>query len=309
MPNQPPTVVVFSPCPILTVTVEGGEGEPDALHLHAGGQGMWVARMAATLGANTVLCCSVGGETGQVMDVLMQQAGIRLAAGRSADASPAYIHDRRGGERDPLARTPGPTLSRHEIDELYNIALAEGLSADVVVLTGQNGFETVPADLYRRLSHDLEANGIRTVADVSGEDLAAIERVNVLKIAHTALIEQGDAASDNEGELIVALRDLAEHKADNVVVSRAEQPALAAFDGKVYEVKAPEFEASDHRGAGDSMTAALAVAFARGDGPKESLQLAAAAGAANVTRKGLGSGHRESIEKIAKAVKVRELQL
>lgn len=303
------SICVFAPCPILTVTIEDSGNGEGALHLHAGGQGVWVARMAATLDADVTLCCSIGGESGRVAEILLDQFGIAVASCPSASPSPAYVHDRREGDRDPLAATPGPRLTRHEVDELYNIALAHGLAADVVVLTGQNGYATVPSDMYRRLSRDLSANGVRTVADLSGDELAALDHVDVLKLAHTEMLEDGDAASDDVDELVRVMEELSTTKACNIVVSRAEQPALALFDGQFLEVEAPVLEAVDNRGAGDSMAAALAVAIAQNRGPVETLQLAAAAGATNVTRHGLGSGHRDSIEKIASAVRVRRLDL
>jgi 1-phosphofructokinase len=66
-------------------------------------------------------------------------------------------------------------------------------------------------------------------------------------------------------------------------------------------------EAVDHRGAGDSMTAALAVAAARGLDPESGLRLAAAAGALNVTRHGLGSGRADAIGQLTANVEVRPL--
>jgi hypothetical protein len=43
-------IMVFAPTLLLTVTLEVGPGEQDELHLHAGGQGFWVARMIRRLG-------------------------------------------------------------------------------------------------------------------------------------------------------------------------------------------------------------------------------------------------------------------
>ncbi len=54
------------------------------------------------------------------------------------------------------------------------------------------------------------------------------------------------------------------------------------------------------------MTAAAAVAVARKLDMERALQLAAAAGALNVTRRGLGTGRREEIEQLASHVEVRE---
>ena len=51
-----PRVAIFAPHPLLTVTLEREGPERDKVHFHAGGQGVWVARMAASLGAEPVLC-------------------------------------------------------------------------------------------------------------------------------------------------------------------------------------------------------------------------------------------------------------
>ena len=39
---------MFAPFPVLTVTIEQ-RGNGDDIHVHAGGQGFWIARMLATL--------------------------------------------------------------------------------------------------------------------------------------------------------------------------------------------------------------------------------------------------------------------
>jgi 1-phosphofructokinase len=303
-----PKISVFSPCPILTVTIEG-EGDDVSLHLHAGGQGVWVARMAEVLGAEVTLCTSIGGETGQVIRTLLDASSINVVASHAAGASPAYVHQRGDGDREQLAATAAAPLSRHEADELYNIAIAEGLSSEVMVLTGQNDFHSVPPEMYRRLCDDLDSAGTRLVADLSGEELDAVRNVEILKVAHDALMEHGDSATGDADEIALILQEFGEGKARNAVVSRAERPAIALFDGELLEVTPPSFEPIDHRGAGDSMTAALAVGLASGLGTEATLQLAAAAGAANAIRHGLGSGHRESIEKIAKAVTVKRLPM
>lgn len=56
------------------------------------------------------------------------------------------------------------------------------------------------------------------------------------------------------------------------------------------------------------MSAALAVAAATGRSFEDGLRLAAAAGALNVSRQGLGSGRIDAIEEIADRVEVRDLR-
>jgi 1-phosphofructokinase len=96
-------------------------------------------------------------------------------------------------------------------------------------------------------------------------------------------------------------------RAQNIIISCAEEPALASIAGELLEIVPPAFEPLDFRGAGDSMTAALAFARATGVGVESTLRLAAAAGAMNVTRRGLGTGHIEHIREVAKRVIIRKL--
>lgn len=70
-----PRITVFAPALILTVVVER-HGDADELHLHAGGQGLWIARMASALGARLTLCTALGGETGQVLAALLANEDI-----------------------------------------------------------------------------------------------------------------------------------------------------------------------------------------------------------------------------------------
>ena len=46
--------------------------------MHAGGQGFWVARLAATLGADVMLCCALGGEPGRVLQGLIEAEPLTL---------------------------------------------------------------------------------------------------------------------------------------------------------------------------------------------------------------------------------------
>ncbi len=102
MTNTEPRVLVFAPSPFLTVTIErrGSEAE---VHIHAGGQGFWVARMVSTLGAQVTLCGCFGGEAGVLLRVLIEREGVDVVAVTAEAGNAAYVHDRRGGEREAVA--------------------------------------------------------------------------------------------------------------------------------------------------------------------------------------------------------------
>jgi 1-phosphofructokinase len=302
-------ICVFAPVPLLTVTIEPGSGDSAEVHIHAGGQGIWVGRMAAVLGADVVLSAALGGETGQVLRGLIADETISVRMTEMHDPNPVYVHDRRKGEREELARSAPPQLSRHESDDLYGAALAAALGSDLVVLTGPQPETVVDAGVYARLAADLAENQVPAVADLSGEHLrkALPAGVRLLKIASDRLVEDGYAGGDSDSELVEGLERLRELGARDVVVSRAHEPALALMDDNAWELKGPRFEALDPRGAGDSQTAAMAYGLATGRATEEILKLGVAAGALNVTRRGLGSGTKADIEQLMDSIEVRAL--
>jgi 1-phosphofructokinase len=301
-----PRVAVLAPSPLLTITVEAA-ANGDEVHIHAGGQGFWIARMISALGPEARLAGAFGGETGRVLASLIEQEGISLGAVPVAGSNGAYIHDRRTGERATIAVMSPPSLSRHELDDLYDMALMHGIDAGLCVLGGPDGSACVPAEMYERLAADLVGNGVTTVADLAGEALAAALRggISLLKVSHDELREDGRLADDTPGAIVTAIEQLAGEGARDVVVSRADRPALALLGDRLVEVVPPVFEEIDHRGAGDSMTAGLAVGLASGWDPEDAVRLGAAAGALNVTRRGLATGHRSQIERLAAEVDVR----
>ena len=167
---------MFAPSPLLTITIEPGTDRPE-VHLHAGGQGFWVARLAATLGAEVTLCCALGGEPGRVLRGLIEAEPIRLMRAAAAGTpNGVYIHDRRGGSSVEVVSVDSRALERHATDELYGIALGAGLDADVTMVTGCQPPDVVDADLYRRLVRDLRANGKIVIADLTGPPLRATLR-------------------------------------------------------------------------------------------------------------------------------------
>lgn len=299
------SVVIFAPSPVLTVTVEDIEGTAD-IHIHAGGQGVWQARMLRALGASVTMCGVFSGETGRVAQHLISDEGVRVLSVAGQGSSGAYLHDRRGGERHILAESPGDRLTRHELDELYGLTLQAGMEAGTVILSGTGREDAVPPDMYRRLAADLGAAGCTVVADLAGERLTAVVagKPAVIKMADDEIVASGRAAGTDRDEIIEAMHQLAREGAATVIVTRAHLPSLLLSEGAVSEIHVPELQSVDTSGAGDSLTAGVTAVLADGGSVHDAVVLGTAAGAQNVTRHGLGTGEAEAIRQLALLVRI-----
>jgi 1-phosphofructokinase len=309
-----PRVAVLAPSPLLVVEIVDGpavddEVEPPEIHMHPGGQGAWVASMAVALGAQVVLSGPLGGELGEPLRRLLVAAGITVKDGGTGPGTGASVVDLRGGERVEVATMPSPPLGRHELDDLYGIALVDALECEVAVVTGVDPPGLLPPEFFGRLVADVCAAGIPVVADVSGDAaLAVIEAgPTVLKISHEEVLAMGLAKDDRLESLHATASELVAGGVGTAVISRAEKPALVVTSDGARLFTAPSVSTVMHRGAGDSMTAGIAVGLGRHMGIDDAIRLGAAAGALNVARHGLGSGRRDQIERFAAQIEVTAL--
>ncbi len=312
-----PRITILSPTPLLMVeitepfTVLGRSRREADIHLHPGGQGLWVARMAASLGARVSVCGPFGGELGPVIVAMLTELGMTVHSVPYHTGNGGYVHDLRGPDREVVAHMPPPVLTRHELDDLYGTVLVEALDSDVLVVTGNEPADVVPASFYGRLVRDVRASEVPVVADLSGDAAlaAASAGVDLLKMSHEEVTAAGLAADDSVPALVEGARDLLARGVGAVMVSRAGEPALLVEAGAVSEISSPRVTPVDHRGAGDSMTAGMAVGLARGLALAEAARLGASAGSLNVTRHGLGTGRRTTVERFARRIAVRRREL
>lgn len=302
-----PRVAIFGPNPLLTVTVEARPDGRDEIHVHAGGQGVWVARMVAEMSAEPVLCAFVGGETGELLRPLLaalpgEQRLVETAAGGGA-----YVVDRRGGERRAVAQELAEPPTRHELDDLFSTTVAAALSSRALVVCNGYPAEVLPDPVYGALVADVRANGVPVLVDLSSPrlDSALTGRPDLVKINDWELAAYVLGPVSEPEQLRAAAQRLLDAGAGAAIITRAELPALALTRERELEVVPPAFARGAREGCGDSMMGALAAATARGLGWEEALRLGAAAGAVNFLRRGLGTGARPAIEELRERVELR----
>jgi 1-phosphofructokinase len=304
-----PRVAIFAPHPLLTVAIESRGGSDD-IHLHAGGQGVWVARMAAELGATPIVCSFVGGETGGPLTHLLTALPGELRLTETAAASGSYVVDRRGGTRELVAHQAASAPSRHELDDLFSATCAAALDAGVLVVCNPYPGDALPLEVFADLVSDARSNGVPVLVDLSAPrlDRALEGRPTLVKINDWELAEYVRGPVSAPGEMRAAAERLQAAGAENVVITRAGDPAFVLrAGGATMELAPPRFERGAREGCGDSMMGGIAAGMASGLTFEDALVLGAAAGAANFLRHGLGTGSRAVIEELAHSVELRPL--
>ena len=304
-----PRVAVFAPHPLLTVTVEPRSAGVDDIHLHAGGQGVWVARMAAEMGALPVMCSFVGGEPGNLVGALLGAMPGEQRLVLTGTPSGCYVVDHRNGDRALVAQALSSAPTRHELDDLVSAACAAALESSVLVVCNPYPAEAFPAEAYTRLVCDVAGNGTAVLVDLSSPRLehALAGKPDLVKLNDWELAEFVSGPVSKPDELRAAAGRLRDLGAGIVVVTRGAEPAFVLADGGEWELAGPRFENGAREGCGDSMMGAIAAAWAAGVGWQDALMDGAAAGAANYLRQGLGTGWRPIVASLRGRVTLRRL--
>ncbi len=302
-------IAIFAPHPLLAVTLEREGPSRERVHFHAAGQGVWVARMAAALGAEPVLCGFLGGESGSLLGGLLDELAGERRLVRTASPSGCYVTDRRSGERQALSCAPSDPPSRHELDELFSLACAEAHADGWLVVTNPFPGDALPLDVYGNLVADARAGGARTLVDLSSPRLdSALEGgPDLVKLNDWELAGYVSGPVSTTAELRAAAERIRDAGAATVVVTRGERPALVLAGERASWLSAPVLTRGHREGCGDAMLGALAAALAGGEQLERALMLGAAAGAANFLRNGLGSASRQVVEQLLENVTLQPL--
>jgi 1-phosphofructokinase len=305
----PPDVTVFGPNPLLSITIEERAGVSDDVHVHAAGQGVWVARTAGELGATPELCGFAGGETGDVLVPLLERLPGTTSLVRTAGSTGSYVIDRRNGDRRLVAQSTAPMPSRHEVDDLVSRTCGSAAGTRVLALCNPYPGDAMPVEAYGELAADARALGAVVIADLSTPrlDEALTGEPHLVKLNDWELAEFVAGPVAEPGELRRAIGALFDGGAGAVLVTRGERPALAVRGDEVWEIVPPRFARGWREGCGDAMFGAIAAGIAQGLGFEEWLALGAAAGAAAFLRRGLGSAHAEDVAALTPAIEVRRV--
>jgi 1-phosphofructokinase len=299
---------VFGPHPILGITIERRGADEDDIHVHPGGQGVWVSRMAGQMGAHPILCGLCGGETGKLLAPLLDELPGERRLIETTAAAGSWVIDRRSGEREMIAHAWSDPPTRHEIDDLFSVTTASALNSRVLVVCGPVPSDALPDETYGRLVKDVRAHGTKVVVDLSPPRLdSALEgEPDVVKADEWQLAQVTGEDTRDPGAFRRAAQAALDRGAHTVIATRGPDPVLVlSREGGAWEIVPPVFEEGAAEGSGDSMVGAIAAALARDLDEEDALRLGAAAGATNFLRHGLGTGSRAVVEDLVQRVELR----
>ncbi len=298
-----PTVAMFAPHPLLTVTLEREGADREGVHFAAGGQGVWVARAAGELGALPALCSFIGGESGELLRGLLDHLPGKRCLVPTSTASGCHVCDRRSGTLEVLSMALSDPPSRHELDDLFARSCSEAIACGWLVVTNPLPADALPLELYRDLVADVRANGCRTLVDLSTPrlDLVLEAEPDLVKLNDWELAEIVKGPVEGSA-LQTAAQGLRDRGARSVIVTRGDRPALVVHNEDASWLSPPRFARGFREGCGDAMLGGIVAAWSAGASFEKSLLTGAAAGAANFLRHGIGDASREVIKELAQRV-------
>jgi 1-phosphofructokinase family hexose kinase len=271
----------------------GGVLRTGAVAVTPGGKGVNVVRTALRLGAEATLVGFVAGRIGDAAAGMLADEGVPLRAIAVSGElrSTAILHESSG--RTTVINEPGPTIDDAHW-HAYETAVEEALGAVGVLVCSGSVPPGTPEDGYARLVHAARARGVLTVVDTSGPQLAAAVAAGPDLVAPNlaeaeALLagrtdEQVDAGDDSAPRALAAAARLVLGGARVATVTAAAAGVAVAWPGGHRWVTAPRVAVRNPIGAGDSFTAAAALALASGHDPVAVAVAGVAAGAASVER-------------------------
>jgi 6-phosphofructokinase 2 len=266
-------------------------------HLDPGGGGVNVARVLHELGAETLAVVMTGGVTGALIEELLDKAGVpRLSVPIHGLNRICFTVFERSTGLEYRFVPEGPSVNRHDWHAVLH--LLEEIECNWLIASGslEHG---MPHDIYARVARVAHRRGQRVVLDCPGPALhqalgAGLELIKPSLGELRALV--GHELPDTPSQEAAAMELVRGGAARLVAVSKGETGAFLASPAGVIRMAALPCKVLSAVGAGDSFTAAISLALARGDSLQDALRWGIAAGTAAVMCAGTARLRRSDVE-------------
>jgi tagatose 6-phosphate kinase len=271
-----------------------------------GGKGVHAALCVADLGETVRLAGVINAAQRTWFASWLQARSVQFIGIEIARPVRTCLTIRDGQGRTTEIRETGPGIVVEEWRELRTRFVTLGREANVAVLSGSVP-PGVPPSGYRDIVSDLA--GVRVVVDAGGELLRhAIEaRPFCIKPNREEAEALTGVILESPPQAASVARQLAARGIPLVIISMGAAGAVACWQDRVCHVVPPRVDAINVVGAGDCVTAGVAVGLARECDIEEVLRLGVASGTAKTLSPEIGLVRREDIDRVLPEVRLKWL--
>ena len=305
--------VTLNPCLDRTISVHGLVVDEvnrwASSRLYAGGKGIDVSRAIREMGGRATAYGFIGGAAGRAVEILLDEEEVpfNFTSIKQETRTNFIITDTKTYQQTRID-APGPRISKREYDR-YHRKMRQIYPRPDLIVAGGSIPPGVPVDIYYGLIMEAKDFGVRTILDSEGiwleEGLKAkpyLIKPNVHEVEKLLKMEL-----PTEEAVTRAALSLVEMHAEIVVISGGRDGIIVATKDRIFKAVPPPVKARSTVGAGDCVTAGLALKLSRNEPLIEACRLAVAMGTAAVLNLGTELCHRADVERLLPQVKVWEM--
>ncbi len=280
-----------------------------SIRLDAGGKGINVSKVINSLGYESIAMGIVGGGTGEFIKEQIESLGIKtdFVSASANTRTNLKIYDSVNKTYTDINEA-GEDVGEQVFNDLYDKLLKKANSGDIVVLAGRATAD-IDENAFALWTEKLSQNGVKVIVDMDGDRLKK------------AIEKKPYAIKPNEFELaeIYCLKDveiqtlanqaikIAQNQVELVVVSLGARGSLFVRGDECIMASGPKVDAVSTVGAGDSVTAGIAISLDNGYSLEELARFATAIGTAKVMCAGSSPPSKEQVNGYLEQITVQKI--
>jgi len=304
--------VTLNPCLDRTITVNGLKIDETnrwtSVRLYAGGKGIDVSRAIYEMGGETVAYGFVGGATGRIIEILLDEEGVLFSfTPIEHDTRTNFIITDTKTNQQTRIDAPGPHISARALAR-FRRKMRELKPKPDMLVAGGSLPPGIPVNVYYELVMEAKSFGVRTMLDSEGKWLEEGIRAKPYLIKPNVYEAEELLKTElpTEEAIIKAALSLVEMGIEIAVISRGKDGIIAASKQTVVKAVPPVVKVRSTVGAGDCTMAGLALKLVDNQPLVEASRLAVAMGTAAALTPGTELCHRKDVEEILPQVEVWE---
>lgn len=279
------------------------------IRIDAGGKGINVSKVVASLDGKSIAMGIVGGSAGNIIESQIKDMGIKCDFIKvdSETRTNLKIYDKQNKTYTDINES-GCAVGIENFNLLYSKVESTAKKDDVVVLAG-SATADIPQNEFAEWTQKLTAKGVKVIVDMDGDRLKNVidKKPYAIKPNEFELQEIYGLKDVEIPTLTKKAKEIVDSGVGLVVVSMGGRGALFVNKDESLHAYAPPLDIVSTVGAGDSITAVISLSIDNGDDLKTLALKSVATGSAKVMSPGSSPPSKEQIEKYKKLITINQI--